>query len=397
MKIAHIVRRFTFSEWGGTETAVWNIAHRQKKQGLSPEILCTAALDRPGTEMLDGIPVRRFSCFYPCFPLPEADRLALDKKGGNPFAPKMMKALREGSYEIFHIHAGGRLARSAARIGKDRNIPRVMSLHGGSCVIPPQELEQMLSPLRHKFRYGGIFDRLYGLSGPPEALMDVLLALSREEADVLRVKFPGVSVELFPNGIEHRELPGPRGFRRQYGIPEEVRLILCISRIDYQKNQKLLLKLLQRTSSTHLLLIGPITAAWYYEELLALAEALAVSDRLTVIPGLPPDSTELRQALSCADCFVLPSRHEPFGIAALEALDAGVPLIASRVGGLKDFLVDRHNALLFEDDNPDSLLAAFLSLAPLRKRLVRAGHETAERYDWETLVQTLTEIYRRLL
>ena len=396
MKIAHIVRRFTFSEWGGTETAVWQIARRQKKQGLSPEILCTAALDRAGSEIIDGIPIRRFPCFYPCFPLSEADRLALDKKGGDPFAPKMMKVLREGDYEIFHIHAGGRLARSAARIGKKRNIPRVMSLHGGSCVIPPQEMEQMLRPLKHKFRYGNVFDRLRGLAGPPERLMDVLLALSREEAEALKIKFPEIAVEVFPNGIEHRELPAPEEFRRRYGIPEKRRLILCISRIDYQKNQKLLLKLLERTSSTHLLLIGPITAAWYYEELLALAETLGVSGRLTVIPGLSPDSPELLRALRCADCFVLPSRHEPFGIAALEALDAGVPLIASRVGGLKDFLIDRHNALLFEDDDPDSLLEAFHHLDPLRTQLIRAGHETAERYNWESLVQTLTGIYRRM-
>jgi glycosyltransferase involved in cell wall biosynthesis len=61
---------------------------------------------------------------------------------------------------------------------------------------------------------------------------------------------------------------------------------------------------------------------------------------LTVIPGLAPDSVELLQALKTAYCFILPSRHEPFGIAALEALDAGAPLIASAVGGLKDFLVD---------------------------------------------------------
>ena len=46
MKIAHIVRRFTFSEWGGTESVVWNIARQQKAQGLTPEILCTSALDK---------------------------------------------------------------------------------------------------------------------------------------------------------------------------------------------------------------------------------------------------------------------------------------------------------------------------------------------------------------
>ena len=53
MKIAHIIRRFTFREWGGTESVVWNIALQQKAQGLTPEIICTAALDKIGCEVVD--------------------------------------------------------------------------------------------------------------------------------------------------------------------------------------------------------------------------------------------------------------------------------------------------------------------------------------------------------
>ena len=94
MKIAHIVRRFTFSEWGGTESVVWNIALQQKAQGLTPEIICTAALDKIGCEVIDGITIRRFPYFYPYFPMPGKDKLALDKKGGNPFAPELLKYLR---------------------------------------------------------------------------------------------------------------------------------------------------------------------------------------------------------------------------------------------------------------------------------------------------------------
>ena len=106
-----------------------------------------------------------------------------------------------------------------------------------------------------------------------------------------------------------------------------------------------MLELLKKYDDTHLLLIGPVTAQWYLDEILTEAENADTKKRLTIIPGLPPDSTELLQALKTAYCFILPSRHEPFGIAALEALDAQVPLIAAAVGGLKDFLVDGKNAL----------------------------------------------------
>ena len=336
MKIAHIVRRFTFNEWGGTESVVWNIALQQKAQGLMPEIICTAALDKVGEEVLNGIAIKRFPCFYPYFPMPEKDKSALDKKGGNPLTPEMLRYLRNEKFDIFHLHAGGRIANYTIKLGKTLHTPCIMSLHGGACAIPSEEMKLMLKPLKHKFSYGGIIDHLMQVHHTPESVADLLLALSKEEKAQLEKRYPGKKVRLFPNGILHRELPEVGKFREKYNIPDDKKVILCISRIDYQKNQKLLLELIKQRSDTHLLLIGPVTASWYYDEILTAAEMRGVKERLTVIPGLKPDSTELLQALKTAYCFILPSRHEPFGIAALEALDAQVPLIAAAVGGLKD-------------------------------------------------------------
>ena len=397
MKIAHIVRRFTFSEWGGTESVVWHIVRQQKAQGLTPEILCTSALDKAGTEIVEGVTIRRFPYFYPYFPMPAKDRLALDKKGGNPFSPGLMKCLKSGDYDIFHIHAGARLANCAMKLGKELGTPCIMSLHGGSCAIPEQEMALMLKPLKHKFSYGGIIDRLCNLRKVPESQADLLLALSKEEVEKLQSRFSGAKVELFPNGILHRELPEVGDFKEKYNIPVDKRIVLCISRIDYQKNQKILLEVLKAHADTHLLLIGPVTAAWYLEELQKEADKLQIRDRLTVIPGLAPDSQELLQALKSADCFILPSRHEPFGIAALEALDAGVPLIASAVGGLRDFLVDGKNALLFEDNNVHSLLESFSRLDACRTTIIAGGKATAAEYNWQSISARLSDIYRGLL
>ena len=397
MKIAHIVRRFTFSEWGGTESVVWHIAKQQKAQGLEPEIICTAALDEIGSEVVEGITIRRFSYFYPYFPMPEKDKLVLDKKGGNPLATKLLQYLKQGAFDIFHIHAGGRIANYSIALGKKLDIPCIMSLHGGVCAIPEKEMELMLKPLKHKFSYGGIIDRVCKLRKAPESQADLLLALSTEEVRKLQERYPDKKVELFPNGILHRDLPDAGDFRKKYNIPENKKVILCISRIDYQKNQKILLELLQLHPDTHLLLIGPVTAAWYYDEILAQTEKSGLKDRLTIIPGLAPDSKELLQALKTAYCFILPSRHEPFGIAALEALDAEVPLIASNVGGLKDFLIDSKNALLFEDNNTERLCEAYDRLELLRDSLISGGKVTAQKYNWKSIAERLTSIYRSLL
>ena len=396
MRIAHIVRRFTFSEWGGTESVVLNIALQQKLQGLEPEILCTSALDKAGSDSFNDIPIHRFNYLYPYFPMPKKDKLALDKKGGNPFSIGLLKALKNGNYDIFHIHAGGRIANCAVKLGKKLGIPCVMSLHGGSCVIPQQELELMLQPLKNKFSYGGIIDRIFKLRVAPESGMDKLLALSYEETVALQKKFPGVEVETFPNGILPRTFKGEGDFRTKYQLPRDKRIILCISRIDYQKNQKLLVELLSKKADSHLLLIGPVTAKWYFEEINQLADKLGVSECMTVIPGLAPDSEELLQALKVADCFILPSHHEPFGIVALEALDARVPLIAANVGGLKDFLVNGENALLFEDNNLEELSFAYDKIDSMRETLIENGYQTSVKYNWKSLSERLTAIYREI-
>ena len=397
MKIAHIVRRFSFAEWGGTESVVWHIAQQQKHQGVIPEILCTSALDKVGVEVVDGITIRRFPYFYPYFPMPSKDKLALDKKGGNPFSLQLLNFLKKGGFDIFHLHAGGRLANYSIRLAHKNRIPVLMSLHGGSCAIPEQEMALMLKPLKHKFSYGGIIDRLFRTRTAPESRADVLLALSREEQQKLQKLYPGKRVELFPNGILHRKLPEAGNFRQKYNIPENVKILLCISRIDYQKNQKILPELLKRYPDTHLLLIGPVTAQWYFEELLEKARSFGVGERMTVIPGLPPDSEELLQALQTAYCFILPSRHEPFGIAALEALDAEIPLIASAVGGLRDFLVDGENALLFEDNDADSLCRAYDRVEVSAEKIVAGGRKTADTYNWQSIALKLTAVYRELL
>ena len=165
--------------------------------------------------------------------MPEKDKLALDKKGGNPLTPELLRYLKNGDFDIFHIHAGGRIANYSIKLDKSLNIPCIMSLHGGACAIPDKEMELMLKPLKQKLSYGGIIDRIFKVRQAPESQADMLLALSKEEVCKLKERYPSQNVELFPNGILHRELPETGDFRKKYNIPEDKKVILCISRIDY--------------------------------------------------------------------------------------------------------------------------------------------------------------------
>ena len=68
------------------------------------------------------------------------------------------------------------------------------------------------------------------------------------------------------------------------------RNVLCVSRIDYQKNQLVLVEALSRLpAGTRLTLVGPVTAAWYRDKILARVDELGLRERFKLIPSLPPD------------------------------------------------------------------------------------------------------------
>ena len=386
LKIAHVVRRYSPAEWGGTETVVMHTVEEQRALGHVPRVFCTAALQPPDARPTEDVSF--FPYFYPYFPMPAADRLKLDKKGGSPYAPKLFKAVAAFRPDVIHIHAGGRLACAAVKLAKRLGVPSVISLHGGAAAVPASELEEMLKPLKGKFPYGAILDRLFGLRFDPLAKVDVIICISHEEERRLKEKYPDRNVQYLPNGVDGGKV-------RAAARPGSN--ILCVSRIDYQKNQLALVELLAARPGCRLTLVGPITARWYADKIAARAKELGVGDRLTLVPGLPPGSAELEAAFASADVFVLPSVHEPFGIVALEAMARGIPLIASNVGGLPDFVKDGENGLLFDPSDPANLVRAFdrlVALPPERvEAMVSAARATADQFIWRSVIDRLMRLY----
>ena len=390
LKIAHVVRRYSSAEWGGTETVVCHTVAEQRKLGHEPRIFCTAALQPPGTPP-DGVSC--FPYFYPYFPMPAADRLRLDKKGGSPYSPALFRAVRDFCPDVVHIHAGGRLACAAVKLAQRLGVPCVMSLHGGAAAVPASEMEEMLKPLKGKFPYGAFLDRMFGMRFDPLARVNAIICISHEEERRLKEKYPGRNVQYLPNGVEGTHL----GEAALLPLQERSLKVLCVSRIDYQKNQLALVDILAARPACRLTLVGPITAQWYADKITARVRELGVGDRFTLIPGLPPGSAELEAAFAAADVFVLPSVHEPFGIVALEAMARGIPLIASNVGGLPDFVRDGKNGMLFDPSAPNGLVDAFdrlVALPPARVgQMLADARATVENYAWPNVIARLMDIY----
>ncbi len=152
MKIAHVLRRLSFDDWGGTEQVVWNIAKAQKAAGHDVRIFATTALWKgtgnreQGTgngvvEMCEGLEILRFRPIYPWWPMPKDLVAELDRKGGNPFVPGLGKSMRTWRPDVIHCHAMARIAELCLRIGErgrgnGERVRCVISLHGGGANVP---------------------------------------------------------------------------------------------------------------------------------------------------------------------------------------------------------------------------------------------------------------------
>jgi glycosyltransferase involved in cell wall biosynthesis len=401
--VAHVMRRFTLEKWGGTETVVFQLSREFESRGIRSPIHCTSMLSRPGAERVGPVRVNRHRYVLPWIGLSDQNRHDLVLKGGSPLAPGVLwSLLREPGLQVIHAHVQKRLGGMARTAAKMRGIPYVVSIHGGHFSTPDEQTEKMTEPFRGKPEWGKAFGWLLGSRKVLEDA-SAILCVGKVEAELMKEKLPSKRVEYVPNGVRAGDFRGapPSLFRERYGLPAGDPLVLCVSRIDFQKNQLLLVRAFARFAAAHprhrLVLVGPVTVEDYRRRIEEEALRLGVAGRLLLVPGLKPGDPALASAYAASEIFVLPSAHEPFGIVVLEAWAAGVPVAASRVGGIPGFVEDGADALLFTPGSEDELvdrLARLAGDAALREGLARRGAARVEReFDWANIASRVLEIY----
>ena len=392
MRIAHVLRRLSFDDWGGTEQVVWNLAKAQRAAGHEVRLFATTALCGKERETVDGLDILRFKPIYPWWPMPKSLVAELDRKGGNPFVPGLGKALREWRPDIIHCHAMARIAELCLRVGERTRC--VISLHGGGANVPGVEAKSLKAPTRRRIPWGKMLDYALGWTRRIPEDFGGIVCVGEDEYDRYKAIHPHVM--FLPNGVDTSLFPTPSS---KLQAPSSNISLLCVARIDRQKNQMALVEALARHPGTTLRLVGPATQPDYLEELKVKAAELGVSDRVAFVGALRPGSPELIAEYGNADAFILASRHEPFGIVALEAWAAGLPVVASDVGGLGR-LCARHPdaAISFDSASAADLDRAIDELSrriasSAAKAMSEAGRKAAAEYDWNRLSARLVDFY----
>lgn len=403
MKIANVIRRFVFEEWGGTESAVWHLSKNFLDQGSSVEILSTTALNECAIEEKYNLQIRRFKYFYPHLFLDKKRIFALDKKGGNPFSFHLYKYILTKNFDIIHSHTLGRIGKTAILAARKLGIPSVLTFHGGYLDVPKSEIDMMNEPLKNRLGYGKLIEKLYSMPNNAVEEADGIICVGENEYEKMCTIYPNKKIAHIPNGVDiesFSKVPNTN-FRKKFSIPSDRKLILCVSRIDPQKNQLTLLKileeLLRRGENVHLALVGFVTDNNYLQKINQSAQLLNLSERITICNGLPPESDLLVSAYKSADIFALASIHEPFGIVALEAWASRTPVIASNIGGLGRLIENGKTGFLFQSDVISTAVDAFYNAQKYKEAICKNAYRLcAENYSWERVAKQTLEFYKSL-
>ena len=405
-RILHIPRRFALDEWGGTESVIYNLCKQQQAHGQQPEIHTSRALARTPREIWRDIPIRRYRYCYPFLGLSRAEIHALDKKGGNLLSLDLFwHLLAARNVRIYHAHVLKRMGGAVFTAARLRHKPFIATLHGNVFDVPAAEAAAVVAAQQGHFEWGKPFGALFGSRRLLEEA-DAVLCVGFSEYAKARTALSHGRVYHLPNGVTPEVFAnGNRAVGRAVlGWPDEALAFGCLSRIDPQKNQLLLVEAFAALVAAapqrpfRLLLGGPVTAPAYYQEIVDLIHHHRLEAHVTLHPAVTAESALHRDLLTALDAFVLPSRHEPFGIVILEAWAAGLPVIASNIGGLRELVAHQQDGLHFPSGDAAALTASMARLAAepgLRRALAAAGHTKMLRdYTWQAVNARLEEIYQ---
>ena len=218
---------------------------------------------------------------------------------------------------------------------------------------------------------------------------DAIIAVSHFTAGQVRdlLGVEAARLHVVHHGV--RPLPLPAGVARE-------RVVLCVGALQTRKNTAALVRAFARTPpGWRLILAG--SRGYGYEQ--AIAPVIEASPRRADIelPGWVSDE-ELARLYARASVFAFPSLDEGFGIPVLEAMAAGVPVLASNTSSLPEVCGDA--ALLVDPQDEEEVAAGMLRLiedGALRTELIARGQTRASEFTWEDCARKTWEVFSSLL
>jgi glycosyltransferase involved in cell wall biosynthesis len=389
VKILHVIPSISPAR-GGTSRAILDMVYALRSQGIDAEIATTNddgdnLLDVPlgKSTLYDRVPTYFFARFSP--QLPAIREFAFS----GSFTTWLFKNITK--YDAIHVHAlfsyTSTVAMSIARL---KCVPYITTPHGLLCEWSLQQSGQK------KQAYLNLIER-----ANLDRARTIHVTCEQERDDVVALNFKS-PISILPLALTEMpaEIPNAAKLLRQsLNCPADEPIILFLARLHYKKGLEYLIPALGKLGDRRFTFVIAGNGSPAYEaEIKALVVAAGIEQRTRMVGFVEGDRKDL--LIQGADLFALTSHSENFGIAVLEALIVGTPVLLTPGVGLAS--VVRDNDLGYVADlNIDAISQALdrhLSDPGRSKQLgIRARQFAIENFTWDKIATGLIQVYQTLV
>lgn len=301
--------------------------------------------------------------------------------------PTILRAIGAARQPVVHLHGTGLVQAAVLVAARLRKIPVVWTMHG----ITEKETrdarrrEPGLKPWARWALYTAC-ERLQ-LKLSPRIVVDTAY-VAREIAE--RAGVPSVAI---PQGIFPHEMAAARNPDRR--APVVISLGVIHPRKGHDLTIRAFAEVVRTVPEARLLVVGAVADPSHLAELRGLIETLGLGDRVELRVDLP--RREVLAALAEARVFALHSQEESQGIALCEAMAAGLPIVATRVGGIPDVIGASRAGFLVEYGDVAAMaahLARLLVDDDLHRTTAAEATARAADFAWEAIAERILAVYR---
>lgn len=302
---------------------------------------------------------------------------------------QICRLIKKERIEIVHCHnpMGGVLGRLAALFCCRQKVRVIYTAHGFHFYKG--------APLLNWLCYYPVEAMLAGIT-------DCLITINREDyirALSFTLKKKGITVQIPGVGVDTQKFRSHIGrreeVRRRLGIGDRIFYILSVGEVNRNKNHEVILKAIAQLDNPciHYGICGKGDREAYLRK---LAGELGIEKQFTLY-GFRKDIPDM---LQCADCFAFPSKREGLGIAAIEAMAGGIPLITSACRGTREYMEDGVTGILCPENRVEEYERAISKMygdEALRKRMGQCCEERAKRFDLSETDRIMRRVYRQIV